>query len=163
MFSFNLSTENYLLNKEPIISFCFLYVLETSSRQPLILFVCFYCYFLEEYDPWGNYLFVGTAEARPTWTWTSSNKGSFIFFALIFIYELMESYNIFFVILWKFALIIFSCWKSILRPFQMLLILYWQKACLVIMIVHVLLNFVKRPAFSSGLFRFSAFHTNDWL
>ena len=142
--------------------FPIIYVLETSSLQPLILFICFYRYFLEEYDLWGNCLFVGTAEARPTRTWTSSNKGSFIFYALIFMYELLESYNIF-VILWKFALIIFSCWKSILRPFQMLLILYWLKACLVIMIVHALLNFVKRPAFSSGLFRFLAFRTNDWL
>jgi hypothetical protein len=31
------------------------------------------------------------------------------------------------------------------------------------MIVHILLNFVKRPAFSSGLFRFLAFHANDLL
>jgi hypothetical protein len=56
----------------------------------------------------------------------------------------------------NFLCIIFRFWKLIWWHFQMLLMLYWPMACSLIMIAHVLLNSVKRLAFSYVLFRFLA-------
>lgn len=43
----------------------------------LLIFVCFLL--SEELDPWGNCLFVGCAEAKSTWAWIPSVKGSYVF------------------------------------------------------------------------------------
>ena len=121
------------------------------------LFIYFLCYFSEEFDPWGNSLFVGCTEAKSSWTWISSNKGSFYFLCHYLCPWTESDGDIFrFFSNLNFPCFIFRFWKLILWPFQMLLMLYWPMACSVIMIAHVLDNYVKRLACSYGLFRFFA-------